>query len=258
MKIRNMVFIFIFLIKIFSLIYADENRKDIFILNDIFICPIGWESEKEIQDSLKNIKIDIINSAKTDGKKCILKSPINGKLKNKNDLIIIENEEYRIIYPKIGDILVLNKTSINMGEPIMVINEFEENSLIIFLKSKNSPFDYIYFKDNEFLIKLENPTEIFSIYSGNIRIIPYEPFPFEEDIEAEDKYNVISMPIGYCIIDYSGISNITIKKDSEISKGKKIGVAGNGFNNNFFIIQMVKIQYGELNPNIIYLEVLKN
>ncbi len=244
LNLKNILILFfiIFTTRVFT---VGANEASIFVFDDVLICPIGWKSQEEIQIARNDLIINIKESVIIKHNKHILLAPINGKVMETGSFLILENDNYKIIYPVTLGHPVLDQVFVNIGDPILFLNKCENNSLITFLRSSESPYKHVKFQNGRFRAKVHKPEKIFAMSSGRVFLFPV----LKGTMKRVSIINGIDAT-------YLGVGNLLVEDRSYISITEQIGSSGNGLNNNFFELQ-ITAGLGSLNPHIIYIEVLE-
>jgi hypothetical protein len=227
------------------------NNQSAFLIKNVLIFPIGWESAEQIHYALNSIKEIEITKIVPIKNGYIFQSPIYGIIYKIENWIIVENNKLRIMYPAVGDLLVPDGNIIDYGQWLFKINDSFLHSFIVFLRNTNPLIDIQRLHYSGFKISLKKPEIIYSIAPGFVSLDESDPTSSSKLIEIYTQINNEEF-----VSAYVGVSKNRITTGIRVAGGEPLGVSGVGENRNQFGFSLGKGQ--ERDPYIIFIEVLPN
>ena len=246
--VKKKLLLILFLVLNNYLLFSESIDSNI-LFQKMVPFPLGWENKSDIESTMQKIDLDISGKIINSGDSIVIKSPISGNFKVADDCYIIENMDYRIIYPR--DDFTCNGEEWNKSKEILhneILFKINKKSQIVFFCRKvNGDFPYARFEKSSLSIKIEDFTKIFSISNGRTYLN-------EQNIILDKIYMDFSVSSEY-EINYLGLDSLLFGNGKKVEVGDELGTTNkDNANNGWFSMQIIKMPFGELEPKIIYIE----
>jgi len=219
-----------------------------FLIRDLLVCPIGWDSEVEVEQAIAHIGNSLIETILSINTRSTLRAPIDGELAKEEDKLILTSRQYRIIYPITGEMISTDLRNVTRDESIIELKEPEV--FILFLRKPGSLFSPRRIPAQGVRIVPKQPMKVFSANSG---IIYYARLD-EETTETEAVIATPSLSNKQYGTGMMGVGEYLYVRGSKVRLGQQIGATGLGGNQRKFTFHLLAEQSEE--PLAIYLEVL--
>ncbi len=238
-----------------SRIGADEATP--FLARELFVSPIGWESEEEIRQATSAVAFSVAEKVIAEPSQFVLTAPISGVLADAGDAVVIANSGYRMVYPKNGKLLVRNGADVREGQEFMRVSADEDIAFVVFLRKPGAPFDARRLPGSGLKIRLKQPTRVFSVGSGLAYLSEIHPMSPEKTVEIH-----MANEEGDYWASYVGVGGFGVGELSQVRAGQELGVTGTGLNSGVFDFSFARTQPTDprviSDPYVVFVEVTAN